>query len=110
MGPASSGRQELRPMFGLRPWLAFFRRTEAFFLEVRFDMVAEATGPGRSDSRRASGATQAGDRDAVPASDRVQAGALSSVQTWSSQRADSPMAKGKTSQPVRSVKSVDTSE
>ena len=39
-------------MFGLRPWLAFFRRTEAFFLEVLFDMVDDATGPGSTGSRR----------------------------------------------------------
>lgn len=39
-------------MFGLRPWLAFFRRTEAFFLEVRFDIATEDTGGGVVDSRR----------------------------------------------------------
>jgi len=31
--------QELRPAFGLRPWLAFFLRALIFFLLVRFDMV-----------------------------------------------------------------------
>ncbi len=40
-------------MFGLRPWLAFLRRTEAFFLEVRFDMADDATGAEVADSRRA---------------------------------------------------------
>jgi hypothetical protein len=42
-------------MFGLRPWLAFFRRTLAFFLEVRFDIADEATGGRGVDSRRAGG-------------------------------------------------------
>lgn len=42
-------------MLGLRPWLAFFRRTLAFFLEVRFDMAVKATGDGAGDSRRAPG-------------------------------------------------------
>ncbi len=28
----------MRPKLGLRPWLAFFRRTFAFALLVRFDM------------------------------------------------------------------------
>lgn len=40
-------------MFGLRPWLAFFRRTLAFFLEVRFDIADEVTGGRGPDSRRA---------------------------------------------------------
>lgn len=40
-------------MFGLRPWLAFFRRTLAFFLEVRFDIANEVIGGGVLDSRRA---------------------------------------------------------
>ncbi len=31
-------RQLLRPRLGLRPWLAFLRRTLAFALLVRFDM------------------------------------------------------------------------
>ena len=31
--------QLLRPRLGLRPWLAFLRRTLAFALLVRFDMV-----------------------------------------------------------------------
>lgn len=39
-------------MFGLRPWLAFFRRTLAFFLDVRLDMESEATGGRGVDSRR----------------------------------------------------------
>ena len=30
--------QLLRPALGLRPWLAFLRRTFAFFLLVRFDI------------------------------------------------------------------------
>ena len=30
--------QELRPALGLRPWLAFLRRTLAFFFCVRFDI------------------------------------------------------------------------
>ena len=29
----------MRPRLGLRPWLAFLRRTLAFALLVRFDMV-----------------------------------------------------------------------
>ena len=28
----------MRPRLGLRPWLAFLRRAEAFCLLVRFDM------------------------------------------------------------------------
>ena len=36
--PDDRCRQELRPMLGLRPWLAFLRRTLAFFLLVRFDI------------------------------------------------------------------------
>ena len=39
--------QELRPALGFRPWLAFFRRTLAFFLDVRFDMASDATGANR---------------------------------------------------------------
>lgn len=39
-------------MLGLRPWLAFFRRTLAFFFEVRFDIAGQATGGGWVDSRR----------------------------------------------------------
>jgi len=39
-------------MFGLRPWLAFFRRTEAFFLDVLFDMEMHTTGPKSTGSRR----------------------------------------------------------
>ena len=47
--------QELRPALGFRPWLAFLRRTLAFFFEVRFDMVDHATGARCSSSNQRSG-------------------------------------------------------
>jgi len=37
-GPNRALTQLLRPRLGLRPWLAFLRRAEAFCLLVRFDM------------------------------------------------------------------------
>ena len=33
----------MRPRLGLRPWLAFLRRTLAFALLVRFDMLVRVT-------------------------------------------------------------------
>lgn len=36
---SADGSQELWPILGLRPWLAFFRRTLAFFFWVLFDIA-----------------------------------------------------------------------
>lgn len=53
--PGSPEDQELRPRFGLRPWLAFLRRALFFFFWVRFDIGVQRYNSAEASLKSATG-------------------------------------------------------